>query len=140
MASNQVDNVQLNLILNGKQAGVTMRDLTNKGKLLRAQLRGMAVNSKEFADTSKDLKKVNQAMADIRKQTRGTDDFLQKLKKTAGIGGLAGAFALVANKARDIIKEGIQIARQAQGITTAFNKLNDASLLSEAILNDVQGL
>ncbi|MBA4166286.1 MAG: phage tail tape measure protein, partial [Chitinophagaceae bacterium] len=104
----QSEQAVIELIIKGQAANATLKDLEKSGRALRAQMKGLALDSQEFADKSKELKKINQRLAEIRDETKATGGMFQKLgseiKTFAVLTGGMLALQWVTGKVQSIIQ------------------------------------
>jgi len=109
------------VILDGKKANATIKEIENAVKALTAEWRKCATGTQEFSDKGKEIQKLNTKLADTRAQTKAMTDEMKKgqmnmegllhnLKdKVLEFGGvLAAAFAV--EKIAEYFKEGIKKA------------------------------
>ena len=127
-----------------KQAKSLQRELDNTAK---------AVHPEEYDKLQKQLSKVKGRMEELRVSAQGIkesllDDTTFSFLKGSifvKLGELAGqAISYVIGKAKEMVKEGIEMAKSADGITHAFNRLNRPDILDKlreathGTVNDVE--
>jgi hypothetical protein len=133
------------LILKGQQPNATLKDLEKAGRAVRAQMRGLSMDSQEFADKQKELQKINTRLASIRKDTQATGGMFQWLgKELKAIGILAVAalgFTWITGKVNNIIQGNAELSdsladvrkttgmteREAKKLNTAFSQMDKGS-------------
>jgi len=76
------DLIQLSVEINGTKAGATFEELKRNARDLQRELSKLAPGTQAFADKAAELKKVNNVMATIRKETAGV---AQGTKNLTGI-------------------------------------------------------
>lgn len=67
----RTDNIQLDIEINGRSAGKTLRDLQNESKGLNAQLRELEPGTDDFVKKAGELQRVNTQITAVRQTTRG---------------------------------------------------------------------
>lgn len=82
------------IIIKGQQPNATLKELERSASALRAQLRRLPMDSKEFVDKTAELKKVNDRLAGIRNDIKGTGGMFQWLGKEVKAFGLVALAAL----------------------------------------------
>ena len=119
---------------------MTMKQLQKRAKDLQNQLDNTvrSLHPEAWNRLNSELEETRNQMNSLRGRTQEVDSVLESL---VGKGTLAiflgnmlteaskGVMTLI-NKAKEFISEGVEMARKAEGVERAFNKLNDPDLLS----------
>lgn len=90
--STKLDEIQLQVIINGDRAGKTLGDLKQAQKQLNAEINQTTVGSEAYIKKMDELKKVNTQLEKTKKEIRGVKDEMNNGKNTAM--ELAGAFGI----------------------------------------------
>lgn len=90
--STKMDEIQLQVIINGDRAGKTLGELKQAQKQLNAEINQTAVGSDAYMKKMEELKKVNTQLDQTRKEIRGVNEEMSHGKATAM--ELAGAFGI----------------------------------------------
>ncbi len=117
----QTEEAKAKVILDGKQANATIKEMENAVKQLTAEWRNCAKGSQELADKSKEIQKLNTSIVDTKTQTKAMTEemkrgqftmegmFANLKEKVLEFGGaLLAAFAV--DKMAEYFKEGIKKA------------------------------
>lgn len=114
---------------------MSLRELRNRHKDLSAVLRNLPPTHESYKPTREELDKINSRMKELRGTAKETGSSLSKFGMsfqvmlgnlmTKGIQKLSEWVS----KAKEFIVEGMNVADKAEGIVTAFNKLNAPDLL-----------
>jgi len=125
-------------------SNMTMAELIRTQKNLNNLLRNLRPGTKEYEDLEKQIAEVNVRIKELRTSAKDTQNTLQKpvgkggffnVMKGVFAGNLLtkGAMMLadLATKARDFVREGVQMAAAAQGIEYAFNRIANQDYLKD---------
>lgn len=125
-------------------SNMTMGELVKTQKGLNILLRQLRPGTKEYEDLEKQIAEVDVRIKELRASANETRNALEKLAEKGGFfnvmkGVFAGnlltkgamMLADLAVKARDFVKEGIQMAAAAQGIEFAFNRIANRDYLDD---------
>ncbi len=87
----------IEVIIRGQAANATLKDIQASARALSAQMRRLPVDSKEFAEKSAELKKVNTRLKDIKDMAGSTGNAFAGLGKSimAGLGPAAIILVLI---------------------------------------------
>lgn len=132
--------------------GLSMKELRNRQKELNAILNNLPGNSPLYEQYKKQLDDVNNRMRELRDNAKQTQKSLESGTKQGGfLNIMKGVFAgnLLAKgammlgdlaiKAREFVREGIQMAAVSQGIQHAFERIADRDYL-KGLRNQTKGL
>jgi len=124
---------------------MTMKELVKTQKSLNVILRQLRPGTKEYEDLEKQVAEVNTRIKELRSNSRETQKQLEK--PLSGKGGfltvLKGVFAgnlltkgamMLANlagKAREFVREGVEMAAAAEGIENAFFRISNRDYLND---------
>ena len=117
----QTEEAKAKVILDGKQANATVKEIENAVKSLTAEWRTMGKETQAFADKGKEIQKLNGTLVETRNQTKAMTEemkkgqmnmeglFLNLKEKVLEFGGaLVAAFAV--DKMYEYFKEGVKSA------------------------------
>ncbi|WP_255469813.1 hypothetical protein [Bacteroides hominis] len=115
---------------------MSMVQLKKQAKDLRAQMDNMskALNPSEYADLEQQLRKVSDRMGDLKNGAKSIAEIAKSENAISTMFGIAftkGA-EWVGNmlaKMKDFVLEGIEMAASADGVTRAFKKIDDGTML-----------
>ncbi|MDD4010179.1 MAG: hypothetical protein PHQ67_10300, partial [Fermentimonas sp.] len=126
-------------------SNMSMRELVKTQKSLNVILRQLRPGTKEYEDLEKQVAEVDTRIKELRNNSRETQKQLEK--PLGGKGGfltvLKGVFAGnlltkgammladLAGKAREFVREGVEMAAAAQGIEHAFNRIVNRDYLND---------
>ncbi|MDD4696930.1 MAG: hypothetical protein PHR52_05290 [Fermentimonas sp.] len=126
-------------------SNMSMRELVKTQKSLNVILRQLRPGTKEYEDLEKQVAEVDTRIKELRNNSRETQKQLEK--PLGGKGGfltvLKGVFAGnlltkgammladLAGKAREFVREGVEMAAAAQGIEHAFNRIANRDYLND---------
>ncbi|MEG0890170.1 MAG: hypothetical protein RSH25_17050, partial [Bacteroides sp.] len=121
---------------------LTMVQLRKRAKELQTQLdnTSRAANPHEYASLEKELTVVRSRMNDLKTAGKNVEQSLGSVIRTNGAIAtfLGNIYTRIATYAMDMLRsmkefsaEGIRMAASADGVTRAFNKLNQPGLLEE---------
>ena len=126
-------------------SNMTMKELIKTQRTLNATLRDLRPGTKEYEELEKQAGEVNNRIKELRSNSRETQKQLEK--PLGGKGGfltvLKGVFAGnlltkgammladLAGKAREFVREGVEMAAAAQGIEHAFNRIANRDYLND---------
>ncbi|MEH0153660.1 phage tail tape measure protein [Limibacter armeniacum] len=122
MASN-TDKRTVEIIMNGKKAEASMKEMKAAAAVLNKQLEKMPTNTKEFADKSKELKKVRTRLGEVSKEARSNNQNMSMMAKAqpqifsmakAGWAAVAAGIGLAASELQRIIAEYAKLNRVTQ--------------------------
>lgn len=110
----QSEQAVVELIIKGQNANATMKDLEKTSRALRAQMKGLALDSQEFADKQKELQKVEKRLRTIREELKGTGGMFQAIGKEIKAFGLiavaAFGFQWIKGKVQSIIQNNANLS------------------------------
>src|SRR5690554_2336644 len=126
-------------------SNMTMKELIKTQRTLNATLRDLRPGTKEYEELEKQAGEVNNRIKELRSNSRETQKQLEK--PLSGKGGfltvLKGVFAgnlltkgamMLANlagKAREFVREGVEMAAAAEGIENAFFRISNRDYLND---------
>lgn len=126
-------------------SNMTMKELIKTQRTLNATLRDLRPGTKEYEELEKQAGEVNNRIKELRSNSRETQKQLEK--PLGGKGGfltvLKGVFAgnlltkgamMLANlagKAREFVREGVEMAAAAEGIENAFFRISNRDYLND---------
>lgn len=119
----------INLVINGKQAMTSLRELTDTQRRLNTEMRNMRPSDPQYPARLRELQMINRALTEQRREIQGLNTESDKLKTNWKdiAGGIVGGFGISAGI--DLIKEfGVQVFQT----TAKFEKL-------EAVLTTTLG-
>lgn len=85
MAKTKLDEVQLQVIINGDKAGKTLGDLQQAQKQIVAELRNMKIGSEEWVKKMEEAKKVGSQLDSVKKDMKGVSDGMKDAANNAGM-------------------------------------------------------
>ncbi|MCK6611534.1 MAG: hypothetical protein L6Q78_10900 [Bacteroidia bacterium] len=116
MARNNEEKSQVHLIIDGKAANASLRDLEAAARKVRSELRGMATDSKEFKGASANLERINKELEQTRVKAGLAKSSFSKMAseiKTTFIGNLGANLATFGlGKVADFFVNAWQNAKQ----------------------------
>lgn len=135
--ANTTEQKTVEIIIKGKQANATMREMESAVRVLNAELKKLPVNSKEFADKSKELQALNKRLKSIQDDVKGVGGVFQSISKEIKAFGLialsALGFQFLSQQVTNLINQNAKLSdsfadiRKTTGMTAAeVEKLNKA--------------
>ena len=137
------------IILKGAQPNATLKEIEKSAAALRAQLRRLPTDSKEFEEKTKELSKVNQRLNKIREDIKGTGNMFQWLGKELKAFGIIAVAALgfqwltgqvnqiirgnaeLSDSLADLRKTTGMTAAEARATNTAFSQMDTRTATKE---------
>lgn len=117
------DKIQLEVEINGKKAGKTYKDLVADARNLNREMRNLVPGTEAFTRKAGELRKVNNQLADIRKETKGVSKGMNDMRvsATSALKGLVAFFAVdrIIDWSKALFNAGVQqdaLARKAQTV------------------------
>lgn len=127
------DKIQIEVEINGKKAGGTVRELRKTARQLKRELDGLAPGTEAFVKKAAELRKVNTQLAQVNAQTRGVKKGLDEMNRLPGIfRGIGGALKAIGILA--LIDLTVQGARALVGIGKESLQLYNTQAQAEAQL------
>lgn len=125
------------IVIKGQQANATLKEIEAAGRAAKAQLKGLATDSAEFAAKSKDLTQINKRLKSINDDIKGVGGVFQKIGnevKAFGIIAVAAlGFQFITDKVSNLISQNSKLSdsfadiRKTTGMTeTEVKRLNNA--------------
>lgn len=141
MANQRTDTQSvINLVINGRQAMTSMRELTDAQRRLNAEVRNMRPIDPQYPARERELQALNRAVAEHRERIQGVVEETQNWKEVAKGVFTADLFTSVAGWAGNaigLIKNAFQETEKFRAIlTTAFNGNADFADKSLKMLSD----
>ncbi|NDV46195.1 hypothetical protein D0T49_03955 [Paludibacter sp. 221] len=126
---------------------LTMAQLRKRAKELQTQLNhtSKATNPEAYAKLEKELGKVTNRINDLNGKNKQVNKSFSTIRGGLAVflGGLGIKFTQflgkAAQQAKEFVKQSIEIASKAEGVSTAFDKLNQPDLLKN-LRQDTKGL
>lgn len=104
----------VDVVIKGNQANSTLKEIESSARGLRAQLKGLAPGTQEFADKSKELQQINKRLNKIKDDVNGVGGVFSKIgKEVKGFGVLAAAylgFDFITSSIKDIIGQNARLS------------------------------
>lgn len=143
------EQAQVDVILNGQKANASIKEMETYANRLRMELRGMATNTKEFTDKSRELSKVNARLKEIKTGGQQVNSVMQRLKgllpvvSIAALGyGLKSLFSSMI-RVRSEFEKYAAVLKNTLGSQEAANKemqrLQDFAATTPFQLNELTG-
>ena len=131
-------NASLKIWIDGKEIPNTVNAITKEMKKLQREQKDMTLGSEEYVKQSRKIAELNTILSEHKKRLGDVSVETNKMSKAFkdilgfGIGGALGnAFSAVGNKIREAAQESVELAKQAEGIELAFNRLDKPGLLEK---------
>jgi TP901 family phage tail tape measure protein len=140
--ANNTEKKTVEIVIKGQQADATLRELQSASRVLNAELRKLPINSKEFADKSKELQQVNKRLKVIQDDVKGVGGVFQQISKeaksfgliaiaalgfqaiTSGVSNLIGQNAKLSDSWADIRKTTGMTEVEVRRLNNAFSQMN----------------
>jgi len=120
----------IDLRINGSQANLTYGELIQRAAILNKEIKKLAPGTQEFVDKSKELRRLNQDLNDIRNNVRGTAGALTNMASAGGVLGTALASIGLASFITRLGESAIELEVQANKFKTVFG--DAAPIVEEA--------
>lgn len=131
-------NASLKIWIDGKEIPNTVNAISKEMRKLQREQKDMTIGSEEYVEQTKKIKELNGILSEHKKQLKGVGEETGKLKNNVieifkfGFGGLLGnIFTDIKNKIQATVQESVELAKQAEGIEIAFNRLDKPGLLEK---------
>lgn len=131
-------NASLKIWIDGKEIPNTVNAISKEMRKLQREQKDMTIGSEEYVEQTKKIKELNGILSEHKKQLKGVGEETGKLKNNVieifkfGVGGLLGnIFTDIKNKITAAAQESVELAKQAEGIELAFNRLDKPGLLEK---------
>lgn len=131
-------NASLKIWIDGKEIPNTVNAISKEMRKLQREQKDMTIGSEEYVEQTKKIKELNGILSEHKKQLKGVGEETGKLKNNVieifkfGVGGLLGnIFTDIKNKIAAAAQESVELAKQAEGIELAFNRLDKPGLLEK---------
>ena len=131
-------NASLKIWIDGKEIPNTVNAIAKEMKKLQREQKDMTIGSREYVEQAKKISELNAILATHRREmnqivqeqdkwTKRISDFV-----TMAAANVAGAFFVsLKNKIAAAAQESVELAKQAEGIELAFNRLDKPGLLEK---------
>lgn len=131
-------NASLKVWIDGKEIPNTVNAIAKEMKKLQREQKDMTLGSEEYVKQSRKIAELNTILSEHKKRLGDVSMETNKLKANAteilrlGIGGALGnVFTEIKNKIQAAAQESVELAKQAEGIELAFNRLDKPGLLEK---------
>jgi len=131
-------NATVKLFLDGREIKNSVADIEKKMKDLKKTQKDLIIGSEEYTRTGKQIQELNGILAEHKNQLKAvgkeTNSLTSSLKEVVkfGVGvALGNAFTGLKDKIMAAATESVELAKQAEGIELAFNRLDKPGLLEK---------
>lgn len=129
MAKTKLDEIQLQVIINGDKAGKTLGDLNQAQKQLSAELKNIKIGSDEWIKKMDELKKVTTQIDGVKKEIKGVGDQMGKAKEmamnVAGALGLAFGIEKVFEFGKASVEAFMDAEKNAKALEFTLNNISN---------------
>ena len=131
-------NASLKIWIDGKEIPNTVNAISKEMKKLQREQKDMTIGSQEYVEQTKKIAELNTILSEHKNQLKAvgkeTNSLTSSLKEVVkfGVGGALGnAFTGLKDKIMAAAQESVELAKQAEGIEIAFNRLDKPGLLEK---------
>ena len=131
-------NASLKIWIDGKEIPNTVNAISKEMKKLQREQKDMTIGSEEYVRQTKKIAELNTILSEHKNQLKAvgkeTNSLTSSLKEVVkfGVGGALGnAFTGLKDKIMAAAQESVELAKQAEGIELAFNRLDKPGLLEK---------
>lgn len=131
-------NASLKIWIDGKEIPNTVNAISKEMKKLQREQKDMTIGSQEYVEQTKKIAELNTILSEHKNQLKAvgeeTNSLTSSLKEVVkfGVGGALGnAFTGLKDKIMAAAHESVELAKQAEGIEIAFNRLDKPGLLEK---------
>ena len=131
-------NASLKIWIDGKEIPNTVNAISKEMKKLQREQKDMTIGSQEYVEQTKKIAELNTILSEHKNQLKAvgkeTNSLTSSLKEVVkfGVGGALGnAFTGLKDKITAAAQESVELAKQAEGIEIAFNRLDKPGLLEK---------
>lgn len=131
-------NASLKIWIDGKEIPNTVNAISKEMRKLQREQKDMTIGSQEYVEQTKKIAELNTILSEHKNQLKAvgkeTNSLTSSLKEVVkfGVGGALGnAFTGLKDKIMAASQESVELAKQAEGIEIAFNRLDKPGLLEK---------
>ena len=131
-------NASLKIWIDGKEIPNTVNAISKEMRKLQREQKDMTIGSQEYVEQTKKIAELNTILSEHKNQLKAvgkeTNSLTSSLKEVVkfGVGGALGnAFTGLKDKIMAAAQESVELAKQAEGIEIAFNRLDKPGLLEK---------
>lgn len=131
-------NASLKIWIDGKEIPNTVNAISKEMRKLQREQKDMTIGSQEYVEQTKKIAELNTILSEHKNQLKAvgkeTNSLASSLKEVVkfGVGGALGnAFTGLKDKIMAAAQESVELAKQAEGIEIAFNRLDKPGLLEK---------
>lgn len=131
-------NASLKIWIDGKEIPNTVNAISKEMRKLQREQKDMTIGSQEYVEQTKKIAELNTILSEHKNQLKAvgkeTNSLASSLKEVVkfGVGGALGnAFTGLKDKIMAAAQESVELAKQAEGIELAFNRLDKPGLLEK---------
>lgn len=131
-------NASLKIWIDGKEIPNTVNAISKEMRKLQREQKDMTIGSQEYVEQTKKIAELNTILSEHKNQLKAvgkeTNSLTSSLKEVVkfGVGGALGnAFTGLKDKIMAAAHESVELAKQAEGIEIAFNRLDKPGLLEK---------
>lgn len=131
-------NASLKIWIDGKEIPNTVNAISKEMRKLQREQKDMTIGSEEYVRQTKKIAELNTILSEHKNQLKAvgkeTNSLANSLKEVVkfGVGGALGnAFTGLKDKIMAAAQESVELAKQAEGIELAFNRLDKPGLLEK---------
>lgn len=138
----KVENRTVKIWIDGEQVENSVNGITSAMRKVRGEMKKAELGSEEYNKSLRKLQQLNGILEQHQQKVRGMGGAFSSLKSMIGkisIGNIIGNLAtkaiegvgILIGKVQQLASEAVDMARGAEGITIAFDRLNKPGLLDE---------
>lgn len=138
----KVENRTVKIWIDGEQVENSVNGITSAMRKVRGEMKKAEIGSEEYNKSLRKLQQLNGILEQHQQKVRGMGGAFSSLKGMIGkisIGNIIGNLAtkaiegvgILIGKVQQLASEAVDMARGAEGITIAFDRLNKPGLLDE---------
>lgn len=138
----KVENRTVKIWIDGEQVENSVNGITSAMRKVRGEMKKAEIGSEEYNKSLRKLQQLNGILEQHQQKVRGMGGAFSSLKGMIGkisIGNIIGNLAtkaiegvgILIGKVQQLASEAVDMARGAEGITIAFERLNKPGLLDE---------
>ena len=131
-------NASLKIWIDGKEIPNTVNAISKEMRKLQREQKDMTIGSQEYVEQTKKIAELNTILSEHKNQLKAvgkeTNSLTSSLKEVVkfGVGGALGnTFTGLKDKIMAAAQESVELAKQAEGIEIAFNRLDKPGLLEK---------
>ena len=131
-------NASLKIWIDGKEIPNTVNAISKEMRKLQREQKDMTIGSQEYVEQTKKIAELNTILSEhknqlkaVGKETNSLTSSLKEVVKFGVRGALGNAFTGLKDKIMAAAQESVELAKQAEGIEIAFNRLDKPGLLEK---------